>query len=64
MPKLTIRDQQLSVSLDRLISQLDQAERISADPIRFPRRFDYPLDREVVALFTALLSYGRVKAIG
>lgn len=64
MPHLTKRDQQLSISLERLISQLDRAERISADPVRFPRRFEHSLDREVVSLFTALLSYGRVKAIG
>lgn len=51
-------------ALDQLLSQIDYDERIKADPIRFPKRYETQPDQELVALFSALLAYGRVKAIG
>lgn len=37
---------------------------LAFDPVRFPRRYENPADREAVALIAALFSYGNVKAIG
>ena len=55
---------QLKSSLDRMNTQVDTAARVAADPIRFPKRFSRLQDQEVVSLFSALLAYGRVSAIG
>ncbi len=55
---------QIKKALDQLLSQVNYQERIAADPIRFPKRYQNIQDQEVVALFSALLAYGRVKAIG
>ncbi len=38
-------------------------ERLRFDPVRFPRRYADPADREVVALVAALLAYGRVRSL-
>lgn len=54
----------LQLALDNLFSSVETETRIQADPIRFPKRYQDLLDQEVVALFSALLAYGRVKAIG
>ena len=51
-------------ALDELLSQIDYDERVAADPIRFPKRYQNLQDQELVALFSALLAYGRVKSIG
>ena len=51
-------------ALDQLLSQMDYGERVAADPIRFPKRYKNQKDQELVALFSALLAYGRVKSIG
>jgi uncharacterized protein (TIGR02757 family) len=37
---------------------------LHSDPIRFPRLFEVPEDREAVALIAALFAYGNVKAMG
>ncbi len=37
--------------------------RLPSDPLRFPRAYSDPLDREVVALVAATLAYGNAKAI-
>lgn len=53
-----------------LKSELDGMARrfgpghLAFDPVRFPRRYEDPADREAVALMAALFSYGNVKAIG
>jgi len=53
-----------------LRSKLDEMARrfgpghLAFDPIRFPRRYEEPRDREAVALIAALFAYGNVKAIG
>jgi uncharacterized protein (TIGR02757 family) len=56
------RETRLSVSLERLAGTFG-LEDLGSDPLLFPRRFSDPADREVVALFAALLAYGRVTQI-
>jgi uncharacterized protein (TIGR02757 family) len=46
--------------LERLYREFDYARRVERDAIRFPLRYPDPRDREVVALLTACLAYGRV----
>ena len=50
----------LRAPLERLYHEFDWASRIDRDAIRFPLRYADPADREVVALLTACLAYGRV----
>jgi uncharacterized protein (TIGR02757 family) len=50
----------LRVPLERLYREFDWASRVDKDAIQFPLRYPDPLDREVVALLTACLAYGRV----
>ena len=46
--------------LERLARECDYAVRVDRDAIRFPLRYPDPADREIVALLTACLAYGRV----
>jgi uncharacterized protein (TIGR02757 family) len=46
--------------LERLYREFDYAARVEHDAIRFPFRYADPADRELVALLTACLAYGRV----
>jgi uncharacterized protein (TIGR02757 family) len=46
--------------LERLYREFDYAARVERDAIRFPTRYPDPRDREIVALLTACLAYGRV----
>jgi uncharacterized protein (TIGR02757 family) len=50
----------LRESLERLYRDCDYAARVERDAIRFPLRYPDPADRELVALLTACLAYGRV----
>jgi uncharacterized protein (TIGR02757 family) len=50
----------LRAPLERLYADFDYAGRVERDAIRFPIRYPDPRDREVVALLTACLAYGRV----
>jgi uncharacterized protein (TIGR02757 family) len=50
--------------LEHLYASFDYDARIERDAIRFPLRYDDPQDREVVALLTACLAYGRVDLFG
>ena len=52
----------LAASLERLAGSFGLAE-LGDDPLLFPRRYARREDREVVALFSALLAYGRVAQI-
>ncbi|MBI1733841.1 MAG: TIGR02757 family protein [Candidatus Rokubacteria bacterium] len=54
----------LRESLERLYRDFDYAARVDRDAIRFPMRYPDPRDREVVALLTAALAYGRVDLFG
>ena len=46
--------------LERLYREFDYGARVERDAIRFPLRYPEPRDREIVALLTACLAYGRV----
>ena len=46
--------------LERLYREFRYADRVERDAIRFPLRYPDPRDREIVALLTACLAYGRV----
>ena len=50
--------------LERLYRDFDYAGRVARDAIRFPLRYPDPRDRELVALLTACLAYGRVDLFG
>ena len=50
--------------LERLYRRYDYAARIGSDAIKFPARYRDPLDREIVALLSASLAYGRVSLFG
>lgn len=54
-------DPALAAPLERLYAACDYGARIERDAIRFPLRYADPRDREVVALLTACLAYGRVE---
>jgi uncharacterized protein (TIGR02757 family) len=53
----------LRETLERLRAETDVADRVAHDPVEFPRRFDDPAEREVVALLAAALAYGNVRAL-
>lgn len=46
--------------LERLYREFDYGARIGRDAIQFPLRYSDPRDREIVALLTTCLAYGRV----
>jgi uncharacterized protein (TIGR02757 family) len=50
--------------LERLYRDFDYRGRLAKDAIQYPRRYDDPLDRELVALLSASLAYGRVDLFG
>ena len=50
--------------LERLYREFDYGGRVERDALRFPLRYPDPRDREVVALLTACLAYGRVDLFG
>jgi uncharacterized protein (TIGR02757 family) len=50
--------------LERLHREFDYAARVEHDAIRFPLRYRAAEDRELVALLTACLAYGRVDLFG
>ncbi|HEU5323241.1 MAG TPA: DUF2400 family protein, partial [Methylomirabilota bacterium] len=50
--------------LERLYREFDYAARVDLDAIRYPLRYADPRDRELVALLTACLAYGRVDLFG
>lgn len=56
--------ERLRAPLERLYADFDYAGRVERDAIRLPRRYADPRDREVVALLTACLAYGRVELFG
>jgi uncharacterized protein (TIGR02757 family) len=50
--------------LERLYREFDYGARLARDAIEFPLRYAVPDDRELVALLTACLAYGRVDLFG
>ena len=54
----------LKAPLDALYRDMDWSARAAADAIRYPMRYPDPGDRELVALLSACLAYGRVSLFG
>src|SRR5262245_1760862 len=54
----------LKAPLERLYREADWVERTDRDAIRYPLRYTDPADREVVALLSACMAYGRVDLFG
>jgi uncharacterized protein (TIGR02757 family) len=50
--------------LERLYREFDYGARVARDAIEFPLRYPATADREVVALLTTCLAYGRVDLFG
>jgi uncharacterized protein (TIGR02757 family) len=50
--------------LERLYREFNYGARVESDALRFPVRYPDPRDRELVALLTACLAYGRVDLFG
>jgi uncharacterized protein (TIGR02757 family) len=50
--------------LERLYRRYDYDARVGRDAIQYPTRYRDPLDREIVALLSACLAYGRVSLFG
>lgn len=53
----------LKRALDRVIETCDVEARLRVDPVGVVRRYDDPLDREIVGLVAAGLAFGNVKTI-
>ncbi|MHC4103812.1 MAG: TIGR02757 family protein [Planctomycetota bacterium] len=49
--------------LDKLYNKYNHHDLIKPDPLQFVYRYDNPADREIVALLSADLAYGRVEQI-
>ncbi|MEW5743310.1 MAG: TIGR02757 family protein, partial [Myxococcota bacterium] len=59
-PALTpARAAALKPLLDAFVESRPWSDRVRADPVEFPHRYDDPRDVEVVALISASLAYGR-----
>ena len=58
------RARALREPLDLLYREFDYGGRVERDAIRVPLRYPNPRDREIVALLTACLAYGRVDLFG
>src|SRR2546428_3319634 len=56
--------QAASGPLERLYREFDYRARVERDAIQYPLRYTDPHDRELVALLTACLAYGRVDLFG
>lgn len=54
----------LQQPLERLYRDFDYGARLPRDAIQYPLRYPDPADREIVALLTACLAYGRVDLFG
>src|SRR5262245_62331714 len=58
------RASRLRGPLERLYRRYDYEARVGSDAIQYPARYQDPLDREIVALLSACLAYGRVTLFG
>ena len=61
--RLSVRDQAVKAALDRVRSQCDVVARRAADPVSFAHAYADAADRELVALVSACVAFGNVKAI-
>ena len=55
--------EKLARALDRVRESCDVGARLAVDPVGFVRRYDDPLDRELVGLVAACVAFGNVKTI-
>jgi uncharacterized protein (TIGR02757 family) len=53
----------LKEKLDRLYEKYNRRDLIKPDPLQFVYRYSNPRDREIVAILSAVLAYGRVQQI-
>ncbi len=51
---------ELAKSLDRVVASCDVPQRLSRDPVGIVRRFDHPLEQELVGLLASSLAFGNV----
>ncbi len=58
-----LRGALLAPFLDRLVEHYHRPEYLGSDPLTVVHRFHSPADREIAALWSALLAYGNVKQI-
>src|SRR5438552_6511843 len=58
-PTRTLRE-----PLERLYREFDYGARVERDALQFPLRYADPRDREIVALLSACLAYGRLDLFG
>lgn len=49
--------------LEALYTRFHHAETVARDPLSFPRRYEDPLDQEVVGFIAASLAFGNVRAL-
>ena len=56
--------ERLRAHLETLLANAPTQDWVRTDPVRFAREIRDPCDREIVAVFAALIAYGRVSAIG
>ena len=54
----------LKAPLEQLYRDADWARRADLDAIRYPMQYAVPADREIVALLSACMAYGRVDLFG
>jgi uncharacterized protein (TIGR02757 family) len=59
-----VPEPRLKEPLERLYREFDWVARAERDAIRYPLRYPDPRDREVVALLSSCLAYGRVDLFG
>lgn len=52
----------LGACLEALYDRYHRLEHVADDPLRFPRRYDDPRDREVAGMLAAAFAFGRVQA--
>lgn len=55
--------EQLSAALERVVQQCDVQARLELDPVGVVRRYEDPLEQEIVGLLAASLAFGNVKAL-
>lgn len=53
----------LAKALETIHARCDVQQRLAVDPVGVVRRFDHPLDRELIGLLASSLAFGNVKAL-
>lgn len=54
---------EIGVALDDVRARCDVAARLEADPVGIVRRYEDPLDQEIVALLASSIAFGNVRTI-